>query len=109
MIFSSSDEKKLGKITPLYQKELQEILDRYKVVIVPIMNKYGLNVEIQLEEEPDLSKPYNKKRYQKDINKLRPKLDTEISVLNSKYGVQLLPTFERFNLGLKVALQKKKS
>lgn len=102
------DTEKLKKIIPQYQKKLLLMLNDNNAVIIPIMGKYGLDIEIQMKEKPDLQSKYHQNRYVKDLAKLKPLINNGINALNNEYGVILLPAFKQYRLNLEIIMQPKK-
>jgi len=101
------DVEKLKVIIPQYQKELLSMLKDNNAVIIPIIGKYGLDIEIQMKEKPDLKKTYVRNKYVKDLAKLKPIINDGINTLNIKYGVILLPAFKQYRLNLEIIMQPK--
>ena len=99
------DQKKLDKIIPKYQAEFMALLKENKAIVIPIMNKYGLDIEIRMAVEPDLAKKYNQKIHLKELSRVNPIIKDGIKALNEKYGVLFLPVFERYELNFNIILQ----
>ena len=104
-----NDTEQLKKIIPQYQKELLSMLNGNNAVIIPIMGKYGLDIEIQMKEKPDLKKTHIQNKYVKDLAELKPLINDGIDTLNAKYGVILLPAFKRYRLNLEIIMQPNKN